>query len=151
MEGRFVEVYRLRAVQDMQACAGAWSRHKSMCKLCTVFRILSSLSFRGFRPDMNLIHCASRGGVHVRIWGCCDTAALGVCGRKAHGDCSVRRNRGGAHTSSKCARLVARIFHTVCEEASLDFRKRDVTGRSGGTYWGHGACSHTSCAPCPCV
>ena len=116
MEGRFVEVYRLRAVQDMQACAGAWSRHKSMCKLCTVFRILSSLSFRGFRPDMNLIHCASRGGVHVRIWGCCDTAALGVCGRKAHGDCSVRRNRGGAHTSSKCARLVARIFHTVCEE-----------------------------------
>ena len=117
MEGRFVEVYRLRAVQDMQACAGAWSRHKSMCKLCTVFRILSSLSFRGFRPDMNLIHCASRGGVHVRIWGCCDTAALGVCGRKAHGDCSVRRNRGGAHTSSKCARLVARIFHTACEEA----------------------------------
>jgi len=79
MEGRFVEVYRLRAVQDMQACAGAWSRHKSMCKLCTVFRILSSLSFRGFRPDMNLIH------------------------------------------SSKCARLVARIFHTA------------------------------SCAPCPCV
>lgn len=89
--------------------------HKVADKLVTVFCILNSLSFRGFRPDMNLIHCASRG-VHVIIGGCCDTAALGVCGRKAHGDCAVRRNRGGAQTSSKCARLVARIFHTVCEE-----------------------------------
>ena len=53
----------------------------------------------------------------------------------------------GTHLIEMCSPRGAHLPHGL----RGDIRKHDVTGRSGGTYWGHGACSHTSCAPCPCV
>jgi len=42
--------------------------HKTADKLSRVVCIMSALSFRGFRPDMNFDHCAKRGrGVCILI------------------------------------------------------------------------------------
>ena len=106
--------------------------HKTADKLSRVVCIVSALSFRGFRPDMNFDHCAKRGrGDRVHI-NSCERAVTPLDWRVwARGALRLRGSTQswcGTNLFEMCSPRGAHLPHGLRGDKGEQLRKHGVTG-----------------------
>ena len=124
--------------------------HKTADKFCRVVCIMSALSFRGFRPDMNFDHCAKRGrGGCMLIVIICERAVTPLplacvgarriaiawfdaivvwhkplqnvlASSRASSTRSARRQRRAAQKTRRDGRMTGACRHLLCDDVKLE-------------------------------